>query len=61
MGTEKKAVSADKYKAYDERNKEKGVIKVHPRIPLRDKERVLKYCARLRKAYDKELAAESRA
>lgn len=55
----KRTEKVSKFQAYEERQKAKGLKKVHPWIPEEDEERVLRYCARLRRQYEKRQSAQA--
>jgi len=49
-----------KHTRYESKQNENGLVRVHPFVPERDREKLFKYAARLRAAYKKECANEDR-
>jgi len=45
-----------KFSRYEDRQKAKGLVKVHPWIPEEDKVKHQAYCDRLRKAHSKKVS-----
>jgi hypothetical protein len=47
------AKTESKFTRYEDRQKAKGLMKVHPWIPIEDEIKVKAYCERLRKSHAK--------